>query len=61
MQYTKIIILFISYFDSPEIIANKIVERAGLLKTENNNFVLSAVVPRDDKLNEKAEKANRLL
>ena len=41
-------------------IANKIVETAEPLKTENNVDLL-AMVPREEKLNEKAEKVNNLL
>ena len=41
-------------------IADKIVETAELLKTENNVDLL-AMVPREEKLNEKAEKVNNLL
>ena len=39
----------------------KIVERVESIKTEDNNFVLSAIVPRGDKLNEKAGEVNNLL
>ena len=41
-------------------IADKIVETAELVKTENNVDLL-AMVPREEKLNEKAEKVNNLL
>ena len=41
-------------------IADKIVETAESLKTENNVDLL-AMVPREEKLNEKAEKVNNLL
>ena len=47
--------------DLPEMIADKIVETTESLKTQDNNVVLSAIVPRGDKLNEKAEKVNKLL
>ena len=47
--------------DSPEMIADKILETAESIKKEDNNVVLSAIVPRVDKLNEKAEKVNSLL
>ena len=47
--------------DSPEMIADKIVETAESIKKEDNNVVLPAIVPRGDKLNEKAEKVNSLL
>ena len=47
--------------DSPEMIADKIAETAESLKTEDNNVVLSAIIPRGDKLNEKDEEANNLL
>ena len=40
--------------DSPKMIMDKIVKKAKSLKTEDNN-ILSAIVPRSDKLNEKAE------
>ena len=42
--------------DSPEIIVDRIVETVKLLKMTDNNVVLSALVPRVDKLKEKAEK-----
>ena len=41
-------------------IADKIVETVESLKTENNVDLL-AMVPREEKLNEKAEKVNNLL
>ena len=44
-----------------EMIVDKIVETAESLKTEDNNVILSAIVPRGDKLNEKAEEVNNLL
>ena len=47
--------------DSPKMIVYKIVETAESLKTEDNNVILSAIVPRGDKLNEKAEEVNNLL
>ena len=47
--------------DSPEMIMDKIVETAESLKTEDNYVILSAIVPRGDKLNEKAEEVNNLL
>ena len=47
--------------DSPEMIADKIDETAESIKKEDNNVVLLAIVPRGDKLNEKAEKVNSLL
>ena len=47
--------------DSPEMIADKIVETAESLKTGDNNVALSAIWPRYDKLNEKAEKVNNLV
>ena len=47
--------------DSPEMIADKIVESAELIKTDDNNVVLSAIVRRGDKLNKKVEKVNSLL
>ena len=47
--------------DSPRIISDKIVETAESLKTEDNNVVLSEIVPRGDKLNEKAEEVINLL
>ena len=47
--------------DSPGMIVDKIVETAESLKTEDNNVILSAIVPRGDKLNEKAEEVNNLL
>lgn len=46
----------LSMNDSPEIIADRIVETVKLLKMTDNNVVLSAIVPRVDKLKEKAEK-----
>ena len=42
-------------------IADKIVETAEPLKTENNKVVLTVTVSRGDKLNEKAEEMNNLL
>ena len=39
--------------NSPEMIADKIVETAQSLNTEDNNFILSVIVPRVDKLNTK--------
>ena len=42
-------------------IVNKIVETTESLKIEDNNVILSAIVPRGDKLNEKAEEVNNLL
>ena len=39
--------------NSPEMIADKIVETAQSLKTEDNNFILSAIIPRVNKLNTK--------
>ena len=42
-------------------IVNKIVETTESLKTEDNNVILSAIVPRGDELNEKAEEVNNLL
>ena len=42
-------------------IADKIVETAESLKTEDNNIVLSTIVPRGDKLNEKAKEVNNVL
>ena len=47
--------------DSPEMIADKIVETSESIKKEDRNVVLSAIVPRGDKLNEKAEKVNSSL
>ena len=47
--------------DSPEMIPDKIVETAKSIKKEDNSVVYSAIVPRGDKLNEKAEKVNSLL
>ena len=44
-----------------EMIADKIVETAESIKKEANNVLLSAMVPRGDKLNEKAKKVNSLL
>ena len=46
----------LSMNDSPEIIVDRIVETVKLLKMTDNNVVLSAIVPRVDKLKEKAEK-----
>ena len=51
----------LSINDSPEMTVDKIVETAESLKTEDNNVILSAIVPRGDKLNEKAEEVNNLL
>ena len=51
----------LSTSDSPEMIADKSVETAESLKTEDNNVVLSAIVPRGDKMNEKTEEVNDLL
>ena len=42
-------------------IADKIVKTAEPLKTENNNVVLTVILSRGDKLNEKAEEMNNLL
>ena len=42
-------------------IVDKIVETAEFLKTEDNKVILSAIVPRGDKLKEKAEEVNNLL
>ena len=47
--------------DSPEMVADKIVETAESIKKEDNNVVLSAIVPRGDKINEKAKKVDSLL
>ena len=46
--------------DSREMIAYKVVEIAGLLKRESDNVKLSGIVPRGNKLIEKAEKVNSL-
>ena len=46
--------------DSTEMTTDKIVEKAESLKTEDSNVILSAIVPRGDKLNEKAEEVNNL-
>ena len=46
--------------DSTEMTADKIVETAESLKTEDSNVILSTIVPRGDKLNEKAEEVNNL-
>ena len=46
--------------DSTEMTTDKIVETAEFLKTEDSNVILSAIVPRGDKLNEKAEEVNNL-
>ena len=53
--------VYVKILDSPEMIADKIVETAESIKKEDNNVALSAIVPRGDKLNEKAEKVNGLL
>ena len=53
--------IILSTNDSPEMIADKIIETAESIKKEDNNVVLSAIVPRGNKLNEKAEKVNSLL
>ena len=46
--------------DSTEMTADKIVETAESLKAEDSNVILSTIVPRGDKLNEKAEEVNNL-
>ena len=46
--------------DSTEMTTDKIVETADSLKTEDSSVILSAIVPRGDKLNEKAEEVNNL-
>ena len=46
---------------TPEMIADKVAATAKPLKTEDNNVVLSAIVPRGDKLNGQAEEVNNLL
>ena len=48
----------VSTNNSREMIADKIVK---FLKTENNNFILSVIVPSGNKLNQKTEKVNNLL
>ena len=42
--------------DSTEMTTDKIVETAESLKTEDSNVILSAIVPRGDKLNERLKK-----
>ena len=45
----------------PKWLQIKLSRTAESIKKEDNNVVLSAIVPRGDKLNEKAKKVNSLL